>query len=66
MNEEEKLKWMFNQVHGELSGSCNLVIDDRNGEIGAHVMKGGNLCWSTTKIDLVFDFLTMHLDDLIN
>lgn len=64
MNDAEKLMWMFGQVHGEITGSCYTEIEeDEDGRpIAVHVMKNGNRCWSATKTDLVFDYLTKHLD----
>ena len=65
MNDEEKLMWMFTQVHGEITGRCytEIVLDEYGRTpVAVAVMKDGNLCWSATKCDLVFDFLTRHLD----
>ena len=64
MNPEEKLLWMFEQVHGKITGRCyvELVYDDEENATAVNVMKYGNLCWGTTKADLVFDYLTRHLD----
>lgn len=66
MSEEEKILWMFKEVHGEFVGSCHLEVEERETEGGltvfsVNVMKDGNLCWSATKTDLVFDYLTKHL-----
>lgn len=63
MGDDEKMIWMFKEVHGELTGSCYLeVVDDLDGEPARiEVMKDGNLCWSKTKTDLVFDYLTKDL-----
>jgi len=67
MTEDEKLRWMFQAVHGDMSKSCYLEVvtsddcDER--EPGVYVMKAGNLCWNATKTDLVFDYLTRHLND---
>ena len=66
MTEEAKLMWMFEQVHGKITGRCYTEIryeeDDLCKPIQVDVMKYGNLCWSATKVDLVFDYLTKHLD----
>jgi hypothetical protein len=63
MNDDEKLMWMFEEVHGKITGSCYTEINynDDQEPIGVSVMKDGNLCWSRTKSDLVFEFLTRHL-----
>ena len=66
MGEEEKLLWMFTQVHGEIIGACYLEVEIADEfeieETRVNVMKQGNLCWSASKVDLVFDYLTKHLD----
>ncbi len=67
MNDTAKLMWMFKEVQGDIDakrGSCYTEVEeDYSGEpIAVHVMKDGNLCWSKTKLDIVFDYLTKHLD----
>lgn len=65
MSDENKLMWLFEQVHGKITGSCytELVYDEDNDKlIAVDVMKDGNLCWSASKLDLVFDYLTRHLE----
>lgn len=62
MSEEEKLKWMFEQVHGETTGNCGLYVNDSGREVSVDLMKNGAVCWSRTKSELVFEFLTKHLD----
>jgi hypothetical protein len=64
MNDEQKLMWMFEQVHGKITGACytELVLDDGENPIAVEVRKNGNLCWTATKLDLVFDYLTKHLE----
>ena len=66
MNDTCKLLWMFEQVHGwqGKSGSCytEVVEDDDGNAVVVEVRKNGNLCWSDTKLDLVFKYLTKHLD----
>jgi len=65
MNEEEKMIWLFEQVDGQLDTrtGCSLEIDD--GDYGSEsflkLMKDGNCCWSKTKAELVFDYLTKDL-----
>lgn len=65
MSDDEKLLWMFEQVHGfkGTSGQCytELEYDDYLNAIAVNVMKDNNLCWTATKLDLVFDYLTKHL-----
>jgi hypothetical protein len=63
MNDEEKLMWMFEQVYGRITGSCYTEVekDESDDPIAVHVMKYGNYCWSKTKLDIVFDYLTKHL-----
>lgn len=65
MNDDEKLLWMFEQVHGfrDASGQCytELEYDDSMNAVAVNVMKNNNLCWTATKLDLVFDYLTKHL-----
>jgi hypothetical protein len=64
MSDEDKLLWMFEQVHGTITGSCYTEIDrdDSEDPIGISVMKDGNLCWYKTKLDIVFDYLTKPLE----
>ncbi len=64
MSEEEKLIWLFKQVHGkeESDSACSpeIYYDPDNyleDPAGVHLMKHGNVCWSVTKADLMFDFL---------
>jgi hypothetical protein len=64
MNDEEKLLWMFTEVHGPITGSCYTEIDNdeyTGDPIGISVMKDGDLCWHRTKLDIVFEYLTRHL-----
>lgn len=58
MTDDEKLKHMFDVVHGNLTGSCYLEVDEDSGIVS--VMKDGCLCWSRTKSDLVFEYLTRN------
>jgi hypothetical protein len=64
MSDDEKLMWMFTQVHGEIKGKCytELTYDDEENPIGVSVMKDGNLCWYKSKLDIVFEYLTKHLE----
>ena len=62
MSDEEKLLWMFEQVHGILSKNCKIEIEfEYHKPSGINVLKDGQLCWSVTKTDLMFDYLTKHL-----
>lgn len=63
MSDEEKLLWLFNQVHGELSSSCytEVYVDEDLNPAGVSVMKHGNLCWSVNKVDLLIDYVTKDL-----
>lgn len=64
MTEEEKLLAMFHAVHGEITGSCKavaVVVDDINwgeGETRVEVIKDGHVCWSKSKLDVLFDYMT--------
>ena len=63
MQDKEKILWMFTQVHGEITGKCYIQIEEDDGNvIGISVMKDNNLCWTRTKVDLIFEYLTKHLD----
>ena len=59
MTDEEKLEKMFTEVHGEMTGSCRTEVyhEDYEPE-GIHVMKDGNVCWSKSKTDILFDYIT--------
>lgn len=67
MTEEEKLKKMFIAVHGDIdndSSSCYLEIiesedyDNYGDTIGVSLCKDGHVCWSKTKVDILFDYIT--------
>lgn len=63
MNADDKLLWMFTEVHGQITGRCyvELVSDEGGNPIAVDVMKDGHVCWSATKVDLMFDYITKHL-----
>jgi hypothetical protein len=63
MSDHEKLLWMFEQVHGAMTGSCYTEVneDDDGVPVSVSCMKDGCECWTATKLDLVFDFLTKDL-----
>ncbi len=58
---------LFKEVHGDIDAdrsSCYTEIetDDHGKEAAVNVMKDGNLCWSATKLDLVFDYIMKYVD----
>lgn len=63
MDDEEKMRWMFKQVHGEMTGSCytEVTYNDEGDPSGIYCMKHGNTCWGRNKTDLMFDYLTREL-----
>lgn len=66
MTEEEKMLWMFIQAHGQLTGACYAEVEfneERGDAVAVHCMKDGHSCWSYTKAELVFEYLTRHLQD---
>lgn len=60
MTTEEKMLAMFGKVHGEVSRSCSLKVDedDDGNPASISVMKDGQLCWTVSKTDLLFDYVT--------
>lgn len=60
MTMEEKMTKMFNEIHGVPSLSCytEVELDEDCNPIYIHLMKDGNICWSMSKADLVFEYLT--------
>ncbi len=73
MDLEEKLLYMFGAVHGELSCAVRVyynddVDDNEEGHCGdasgVAVVKGGCVCWSKTKEDILFDYVTRDMGDL--
>jgi len=62
MSEEEKLLWMFKAVQGEMTGDCTAeVFYSDDAPMGVTVVKHGNACWSKSKLDIVFDYLSKGL-----
>lgn len=64
--EDARLLWMFKEVHGEYPAhyEIRVVEDDVNGDDDAvciEVWKDGGLSMVTTKIGLMFDYLTRHV-----
>ncbi len=66
MNKEDRMIWMYNEIHEALTGSCYLEVTNpeswEEGEATISVMKDGNLCYSYTLSELTFDYVTRHLD----
>ena len=64
MTDEEKLLWLFEKVHGEMTGACYTEVgfDEEDNPVVIRCMKHSNICWEVTKVDLIFDYLTRHLD----
>ena len=61
MNDEDKLLKMFIAVHGEPTGSCYLEVQEDEEfiiPVGISMMKDGHLCWTVSKVDILFDYLT--------
>ena len=65
MNNEEKMVWMYEQVHGPTNprGSCQIKAvtdyDDWMNEIVTlHHIKDGSTFAVDTKADLLFDYVT--------
>jgi hypothetical protein len=58
---EEELLWLFNQVHGEMTGSCHaeVIFNDNDSSIVQHValVKDGDVCWTASKEDLLVSYL---------
>lgn len=65
MEVEEKLIKMFHAVHGEVSGSCYIEVsfNDEQEPDGINLMKHGNFCWHASKSDLLFDYLTIDMEN---
>lgn len=64
MDDEEKMLWMFTKLYGELTGACyaEVELDDQGDATAVNCMKNGMLCWRKSKVDIVFDYLTVQLD----
>ena len=62
MTEEQKMIWMFEQANGVLDTrtGCSFVTDNYP-PTELILMKDGNECWSKSKAELVFDYLTREL-----
>lgn len=74
MTDDEKMIHMYNAVHGDLeSRSCYIQVIDNNShpeevvydeDSRVALIKDGNVCWSISKTDLLFDYVTRHLDEV--
>jgi len=67
MTQEEKLLWMFKEVHGEMTGSCYAEVryveeDYILRAVGVACMKDIYVCWEESTTQLTFSYLTRHLD----
>ncbi|QGZ16042.1 hypothetical protein Kuja_0510 [Vibrio phage vB_VchM_Kuja] len=67
MNDEQKLLWMFKQVHGDIDAdqsACYTEVncwDDKGRPVSVAVMKNGHECWSVDKTEILFDFIMNNL-----
>ena len=64
MDDNEKMLWMYEQVYGpqDPSSTCKAVVhEDEDGYLEIHMMKDGHVCWSMSKADLIFEYLTKGL-----
>ena len=61
--DEEKLLLLFGKVHGPITGSCyaEIVYNEDHNPSGVNVMKEGNLCWNTSIVDLLFEYITENI-----
>jgi len=59
MTDLEKMVWLYESVNGVLDTrtGCSFEVDDSV----LYLMKDGNECWSLTKTELVFDYITRDL-----
>ena len=64
MSEEEKMLYMFELVHGKMTKSCSAAIikDGDDKPMGVACVKDGDVCWSRSREDLVFEYATRSLD----
>ncbi len=63
MGEEQRMLWMANEVYGPAGTSCSFKVCQ--GEWGEEstlaLMKDAEACWTKSKAELVFDYLTKDL-----
>lgn len=69
MSNEEKLLYLFKLIHGEMTGSCSakVLYDDEYSSVDPKprvaCMKDGNECWSASREELIFDYVTRDLGE---
>lgn len=63
MSDEEKLLHMFKLKEGEMTGACSAVIlySDEGEPNGVGCQKDGGICWSRSREDLIFAFVTREM-----
>lgn len=63
MSNQDKLLLMYERIHGKPTGSCYLEVTEEYDEpMMLHMMKGGVICWSMTKTDVLFDYITKDME----
>ena len=66
MNDEEKMMHMFELLEGKMTGSCSAeIVRDEEGfdrPVAVACVKEGEVCWQTSREDLVFAYVTRDLD----
>jgi len=63
MDDNEKMLWMYEQIYGpqDPSNIYKAVIHKDKNNLKIHIMKHGHVCWSMSKADLIFEYLTKDL-----
>ncbi len=64
MDEEQRMLWMANEVYGPAGTSCYFEThysDSYDQPLVLALMKDSSTCWTKSKVDLVFDYLTKDL-----
>lgn len=56
MDEEDKMIKLYELLHGAISASCYWEYDSENHTLIC--MKDGNECWSKSREELTFEFIT--------
>lgn len=59
LSEEDRMIKLYELLHGKLSSNCYWDYD-----IESHIltcMKDGNECWSVTREELTFDYITRDM-----
>lgn len=59
MDKEERLRHLFNLVHGERTTNCytEIVFNTEGAPTGINLMKDGNICWTVSVLDLLFAYV---------